>query len=334
MIKSLTFKNYRVLRDAKLELGPCTLLLGPNGSGKSTAIAALRLFALAAKIQKNPINRPKDHLDASDVSLGASSGSKAEVVADWSKESLQVDVRLRWASGDGFGNPVGTTIRDWMQGIRIFSLDPEKIAKPTRWESPAEIQPDGSNLAVVLTQLQDRHFERFEALNHELAQCLPEFDRILFDTTFNSERSLMLRTRVGKYPVHATDLSHGILFALCIMSLSYLPDPPSMVCLEEPDRGIHPRLLRYVHDAMVRLSEPSKPGETREPVQVLATTHSPYLLDLFRDHPQDVVMAEKTENGATFHRLTDMPHYEEIMDGASLGDAWYTGILGGVPVRP
>jgi hypothetical protein len=89
--------------------------------------------------------------------------------------------------------------------------------------------------------------------------------------------------------------------------------------------------MRQVYDAMIRLSNPSSTGDTRAPVQVIATTHSPYFLDLFRDHPEDVVMADKGDNSATFHRLTDISHYEDIMHDASLGDAWYTGILGGVP---
>ena len=129
-------------------------------------------------------------------------------------------------------------------------------------------------------------------------------------------------------------LSDGILLTLCILSLSYLAEPPAMVCFEEPDRGIHPRLLRRVHDAMVRLNSPADFGDQREPVQVLATTHSPYLLDLFRDHPEDVVLAEKVAGARTFHRLVDMANFEQIMGDSALGDAWYTGILGGVPATP
>src|SRR5438876_2240242 len=42
MIKSIHFQNFKALRDAKLPLGPFTLIVGPNGSGKSTAMQALR----------------------------------------------------------------------------------------------------------------------------------------------------------------------------------------------------------------------------------------------------------------------------------------------------
>ena len=66
--------------------------------------------------------------------------------------------------------------------------------------------------------------------------------------------------------------------------------------------------------------------------QVLATTHSPYVLDLFVDTPEDVVIAAKEENGAAvFKRLVDIPELREMLQSGRLGDLWYSGILGGVP---
>ena len=57
-------------------------------------------------------------------------------------------------------------------------------------------------------------------------------------------------------------------------------------------------------------------------------------MDCFKDHPEDVVLAEKTPDGATFHKLTDMDHFQDIIGSTPLGDAWYSGILGGVPATP
>ena len=104
-----------------------------------------------------------------------------------------------------------------------------------------------------------------------------------------------------------------------------------MVCLEEADRGIHPRLLRAVRDALYRLGYPAESGRQRAAVQIVATTQSPYFLDLFRDHPEEVVIASKKGRSATFARLSDLPNAREIIAGSSLGDLWFSGILGGVP---
>ena len=188
-------------------------------------------------------------------------------------------------------------------------------------------------MAVVLDQLRDQHPEHFEALNAELHRWLPEFDRILFETPSEGHRAICLRTTNGNHSIPASELSQGTLLSLAVLTLAYLPDPPPIVCLEEPDRGIHPRLLRDVHDAMYRLAYPESFGEDRPPVQVIATTHSPYLLDLFRDHPEEIVIAEKLPDNVCFHRLSDRDDLDEILQDSHLGDAWYSGILGGVPAE-
>ena len=112
------------------------------------------------------------------------------------------------------------------------------------------------------------------------------------------------------------------------------PAPPSVLCIEEIDRGIHPRLLREVRDALYRLSHPTSFGLTRKPVQIVATTHSPYLLDLFRDHPEEIVIMQKHGTVARFERLTDRADCAELLREGSLGDMWFSGILGGVPEDP
>jgi hypothetical protein len=54
-------------------------------------------------------------------------------------------------------------------------------------------------------------------------------------------------------------------------------------------------------------------------------------VDLFREHPEEIVVCEKTADGVRFRRVSDLPHIDEILGDAPLGEAWYTGILGGVP---
>ncbi len=111
------------------------------------------------------------------------------------------------------------------------------------------------------------------------------------------------------------------------------PDPPSLIGIEEPERGVHPRLLRNIQTALYRLSYPKQFGEDRQPVQVIATTHSPYFLDLYKDHPEEIVIAQKTADGAQFERLSDQPDIMEVLDDAPLGEVWYSGVLGGVPAE-
>ena len=84
---------------------------------------------------------------------------------------------------------------------------------------------------------------------------------------------------------------------------------------------------------MYRLAYPESFGESRDPVQVIATTHSPYMLDQFRDHPEEIVIAQKVEDNVRFDRLSERKDLDEILHDAHLGEVWYSGILGGVPTE-
>lgn len=331
MIKSIHFHNFKVLRDATLLLGRFTLIVGPNGSGKSTALQALQA-----------VNRPGEWPFYRIATTGLPSTKEAvvQVAFQWAAPYEEVATIVRWSpphscslSHSHAPPEKAQSLTTWLAGIRIFSLDAPSIAVPVQLNPQTELVPDGGRLAGVLDRLRDEAPERFEALNEELGRWLPEFDRILFDTPNTGLRALLLRTRKGHHAIPAGDLSQGTLLALAILTLAYLPDPPSIVGLEEPDRGIHPRLLRNIQDALYRLSYPENFGENREPVQVIATTHSPYFLDLFRDHPEEIVIAQKTMDGARFEQLSERPDIEEILQDAPLGEVWYSGILGGVPAE-
>jgi predicted ATPase len=167
-----------------------------------------------------------------------------------------------------------------------------------------------------------------------MCRWLPEYDYILFDKPQQGQKAISLRTKKGGHRIPAKELSQGTLIALALLTLAYLPDPPSVVGLEEIDRGLHPRLLRHLQDALYRLSYPESCGEKRPPIQVIATTHSPYLLDLYRDHPEEIVLAQKEGLEVEMKRLTDIEHYDEILGDAPLSDVWYSGVLGGVAVKP
>jgi predicted ATPase len=206
------------------------------------------------------------------------------------------------------------------------------MARPAQLLPNPELSSIGVGLAVVLDHMQGTSFERFDSLNAELPTWLPEFDRVIINVTENREKGFGLRRKADRLIVGATDLSEGSLFALMLLTLANLPNPPSLVAIEHPDSGIHPRLLRRVRDAIYRLAFPA--NDDRLPTQVIVTTHSPYFLDQFKDHPEEIVIANKGDFGVTFQRLSDRPRMDEILPEGPLGDLWYSGLLGGVPAEP
>jgi predicted ATPase len=332
MIESIEFRNFKVLREATLRLGRFNLLVGPNGSGKSTVLAALRMAAEGATLP--PFG---------EVASSGTTSKPVSVTIHFSSSSALAGIRaeLKWDPGAGNGTfglggeanyqTMANQFRSNFCATRIYSLDAAHIAAPVEISPSAELSPEGGNLAGLLDRIHNAEPDRWESLNEEIGRLLPEYDRILFDVPGTGQKSVLLRTRFGGHRIPARDLSQGTLFALALLTLVYAPHPPPIVCLEEPDRGIHPRLLRDVRDALYRLCYPENYGEKREPVQVIATTHSPYMLDLYREHPEEVIISQKDSSGATFERLSDREDLDEIIGDAHLGDVWYSGILGGVP---
>jgi predicted ATPase len=335
-IESIAFSNFKALVNTTLPLGRFTLIVGPNGSGKSTALQGIAAVGSGAAYGR-------DFIRFRTAASGTDSSAPPEIVVAWNS-NREIKTRLTWSATAntraqnsvrvGTLTEIENPTAEFLSRIRIFSLNPSVMSNQVQLSPQSELDAAGANLASVVDRLRDESPERFELLNDELRRWLPEFDRVLFETPQAGFRAIRLRTSNGGYSIPASELSQGTLLALAMLTLAYMPNPPSLVGLEEPDRGIHPRLLRDVRDALYRLAYPEDFGESRPPVQVVATTQSPYFLNLFREHLEEIVIAETTGLEAKFVPLAQHDHIEEILADAPLGDVWYSGVLGGVPSHP
>jgi hypothetical protein len=340
MIQSIRFTKFKALRDTTLHFQRFTLLVGANGCGKSTALQALEAIKSPGSFSYEAVvTAGAARWGAPDVTL------PVELAATFHEPQGEATFRVRWAlssdprtdwqtrGGQGMSDALLQNVERQRTDLRVYSLNPEALSGVVGLNPRMELDRHGSSLAGVLDRLRDEAPERFEALNQELGRLLPEFDRILFETPDPNRRGFLLRTRGGGHRIPAAAVSHGTLLALTLLTLAHLPSPPPLIGLEEPDRGLHPRLLRDVRDVIYRLCYPENYNEERPPVQVVATTQSPYFLDLFRDHPEEIVIAQKEGIEARFERLVDRPDIREILADAPLGEVWYSGVLGGVPTN-
>jgi len=348
VISSVAFHNFKALRAARVELRPFNLIVGPNGSGKTSLIQALlRLRTLARDLRSVHLGEPNRPLVLPNKERAA---LEFRFTTPHERALARLSCVEQWICDRieflGVSEAEGGELLAEIDGIRAYLFDHYAMAEASAAANAdaLALAQNGGNLAAVLAALREAHPENFAQLETELRQIVPEFAAIELsrseaaDGRSTVELGLRLRGHGGGEEeaasgevVTADNLSQGTLYLLAVLFLVFQPAPPSVVCIEEIDRGMHPRWLRALRDLLYRLSYPRDFGQARAPVQVLVTTHSPYLLDLFKDHPEEIIISQKHGLSAHFERLSDRADLGALLGEASLGDLWFSGILGGVP---
>lgn len=328
VIASVGFRNFKALRQAELALEPFNLVIGPNGSGKTSLIEAMLKLRGLARGELRAGEAEVRRADGQEIVFRLV-GPEGEATATLScVEGAQCDRLEITPEAARAGWPA---LRERVLTWRAFAFDHGAMARAVGREvSPAQLTADGGNLAAVLARWEAERPGELAALGEALARVLPEYAGVEVIETAAKEVQVGLRLVGEGTLLAATQLSQGTLYLLALLTLAQDPAPPAVIAIEEVDRGIHPRLLREVRDVLYRLSYPESEGG-RGAVQVIATTHSPYLLDLWRDHPEEVVIAQKVGARASFTRLADRPDVAELLAEGALGDMWFAGVLGGVP---
>lgn len=123
----------------------------------------------------------------------------------------------------------------------------------------------------------------------------------------------------GNNVIPATRLSDGTLRYMSLLIILLDPNPPPLICIEEPELGLHPDVLPTICDLM---------REASERTQLVVTTHSETLVDDLTDDPESVVVCEK-ENGSTVMRRLNAERLKVWLKKYSLGNLWTSGQLGG-----
>lgn len=98
------------------------------------------------------------------------------------------------------------------------------------------------------------------------------------------------------------------------------PDIASLICIEEPEIGLHPEAIQIVAEALVEASERT---------QLIVTTHSEALIDALSERPEDVLVTERDFNNSTQFRRLDRQHLSSWLERYTLGALWRKGELGG-----
>ncbi|MGO9571558.1 MAG: AAA family ATPase [Desulfomonilaceae bacterium] len=201
--------------------------------------------------------------------------------------------------------------REWHSGPYAPARSPAQTSMP-----PTHLLESTANLGLVLNNLRNQP-QTWDLINQKLSEVYPDLDYVQTEIV-GGQVLLSVRQRGLRESIPVTRLSDGTLRYLCLLVILCHPEPPPLVCLEEPELGLYPEALPVVGDLLKAASEKT---------QLIVTTHSDVLVSSFTDTPESVLICERDENGSRLRRLESGP-LKEWLEKYALGDLWLDGRLG------
>jgi predicted ATPase len=201
--------------------------------------------------------------------------------------------------------------REWSFGRSSVFRSPQAADLPSDL-----LEEDFSNLGLFLNYLRGAPKAKNAIIGHlrDLYEGLDDFDvRIKGGTVevFLTEHDFI---------IPASRLSDGTLRYLCLLAILCDPEPPALICIEEPELGLHPDMLPKVADLLVTASERT---------QLIVTTHSDILVDAMTEVPESVVVVEKHHGQTEARRLEATHELQQWLEKYRLGQLWTRGEIGG-----
>lgn len=201
--------------------------------------------------------------------------------------------------------------REWTFGRSSVFRAPQPADMPGD-----RLAQDFSNLGLFLNHLRGKPNAKKSIVRRlrDLYEGLDDFDvRVQGGTVevFLTE---------GDFILPASRLSDGTLRYLCLLAILCDPDPPPLICIEEPELGLHPDMLPKIADLLIAASERT---------QLVVTTHSDILVDAMTERPESVVVMEKHDGKTLTRRLQNDDELKGYLENYRLGEMWLRGMIGG-----
>ncbi len=202
--------------------------------------------------------------------------------------------------------------REWNLGRYAPPRLPQKADLPGDF-----LLEDASNLGLVLNNL-EHEGEVWSLLLEKLKQFHGPFRRISTKIEGGTVQIFLHEDGLHQ-PIPATRLSDGTLRFLSLLSILCHPSPPPLVCIEEPELGLHPDILPTLAELLMDASQRT---------QLIVTTQSDILVDALTETPDAILVCEKYDGSTTMKRLKK-EDLAEWLKKYSLGELWRMGEIGG-----
>jgi energy-coupling factor transporter ATP-binding protein EcfA2 len=340
MLTNVQFQSIRALADVNVDLAPFTFFVGPNGCGKSTLLDQIDLVCQCSRgvpdAPGNTFGHAGPILNGSIRPYTLTSGRKPPLrwVATGGRGSLAIDcfdpgpqwyarTTLRADSGRdtvtladhgpaGFDAFVAARL-SWR--TQRLALSPAAIMEPVD-AGQDTMEPDGFGLAGFLAGLALNDQQAYAAVQDDLRRIVPAFRRVAIgrvNVEGGTKLELGLVMQGGTLPAAA--VSSGTLLALALLAVAHRPDAAPILLIDDIDQGLHIAAQHTLVGAIRSVMA------VRPELQVLCTTHSPYLLDAAR--PEEVrVMALDADGHSVVRPLTAYPGFEKEHAGLQTGEFW------------
>lgn len=356
MIHSVEIENFKNIRHQKIDLERLTVFVGPNGCGKTSVLQAIhRAVQSVAYDGVGPNQWWKDRQGVWAMSLdwlltrgvsgemairySSSEGDFAVVPRPFGPVSTNVTENRSWSTD--VSQPRGSSrlgVNGSTSRLLAIRFDAGKLSTPSYSEkSPPLLGADGRGLPSVLAYMALNDPDGFEALVDELRSLIPQVRRLRF-TKMPVEREETELVRFGNESIErkmtrefqgdailfdfqnakgvmAQTVSEGTMMLLGLLTVLLGPDAPDVLLLDDIEHGLHPLAQKTLLDTLATIME-------RFPnLQILATAHSPYLLDGLK--PEQVrLMTIGADGYSVCGKLTDHPEFEKWKDEMAPGELW------------
>jgi len=224
----------------------------------------------------------------------SASGPKSTTSSTKSSSSARSSSReRRLADGQSCLTPL---LSPFLDSWQFLMLDPAHMGDPVPQQRAArqtQLARNGANIAEYLNEIRELDKAAFEDILDAVRFVLPYARDVQPLLTSELERAFYLKMREGTFEVPGWLLSTGTLRIVALLAALRHPTPPPLLVIEEIENGLDPRTINLVVEEIRAVI---KAGA----IQIILTTHSPYLLDLL--DLSHIVIVEREEGQPIFHR--------------------------------
>ncbi len=197
--------------------------------------------------------------------------------------------------------------------LRFLEISPERLREPSL-PGAIKLGDSGDNLPTVLEAIcaDPKRKDVLLSWIHELTPM--DVSDLEFPVDLNGRVNLQIREADGRR-ISAYSASDGTLRFLGMLAALLNEDADGLYFIEEIDNGIHPARLHLLLDLIERQTAKGK-------IQVVATTHSPDVLNLINDttfENTSVVYRDEDSADAVIRRVAELPNARELRKSQGLG---------------